>query len=107
MKRLTNELLKNLVEEASKNQEGEVASYIPELTKVDTETCAIAIQPIGGETLVYSNKPIGPVTLQSAAKLVPLIGLLEEIGPEKVFEWVLVASDLLRNDTEPYGSFVP
>ncbi len=87
---LTVDLLKQLVETAEKNQEGHTADYIPELTNVDDNLTALAVQPIKGEPLIYSNMPLPRVTLQSTSKLIPLIGLLEEYGPEQVFEWVRV-----------------
>lgn len=87
---LTENLLKTLVTQAEKNQEGDTANYIPELANVNKDLTAIAVSPVGGEMLMYSNAPLQPVTLQSTAKLIPLIGLLEEFGEEKLFEWVKV-----------------
>jgi glutaminase len=88
--RLTNDLLETLVHHAEKNQDGDTANYIPELANVNKELTAIAVTPLGGETMLYSNAQLQPVTLQSTAKLIPLIGLLEEFGEEKLFEWVKV-----------------
>jgi glutaminase len=87
---ITVELLKQLVETAEKNQDGHSANYIPELTNVDNNLTAIAVHPLGGEPVMYSNIPLPRITLQSTSKLIPLIGLLEEYGPEQVFEWVRV-----------------
>ena len=87
---LTTALLKTLVTQAEKNQEGDTANYIPELANVNKELTAIAVSPLGGKTLMHSNAPLQPVTLQSTAKLIPLIGLLEEYGEEKLFDWVKV-----------------
>ena len=87
---LTVNLLKSLVTEAEKNQDGETANYIPELANVNKDLTAIAVSPLGGKSIMYSNAPLHPVTLQSTAKLIPLIGLLEEFGAEKLFEWVKV-----------------
>ncbi|KTC80656.1 glutaminase A [Legionella cherrii] len=86
---LTINLLEDLVHTAEVNQEGKTADYIPELANVNQDLTAIAVQPIGGQLLSYSNSPLSPVTLQSTAKMIPLIGLLEEYG-ERVFEWVKV-----------------
>lgn len=83
-------LLKALVIEACKNQEGKTANYIPELANVDPNITAIAVQPLNEPLIQYSNTVIDAFTLQSTAKMVPLIGLLEEQGPEKLFEWVKV-----------------
>ncbi len=88
--KLTKELLVQLVTHAEKNKEGTVANYIPELANVDEKITAIAISTLKGTTLTHSNRPLEPVTLQSTAKLIPLIGLLEEFGAEKLFEWVKV-----------------
>lgn len=87
---ITLDLLKKLVELAEKNENGQTANYIPELANVDDRLTAIAIHPLGGKPLTYSNQPAPRITLQSTSKVVPLIGLLEEYGPEQVFEWVRV-----------------
>jgi glutaminase len=86
----TIELLKTLVHAAEQNQDGRTANYIPELANVNQELTAIAVQPLAGTVLSYSNHPLHPVTLQSTSKLIPLIGLLEEFGAEQLFEWVKV-----------------
>ncbi len=89
-KLLTINLLEQLVHDAELNQEGKTADYIPELANVNQDLTAIAVQPLGGNSLSFSNAPVHPVTLQSTAKLIPLIGLLEEFGDEHLFEWVKV-----------------
>ena len=83
-------LLKSIVHEAAKNTNGSVAAYIPELATVDPQVTAIAVSPLQGKTAHFSNVPARPVTLQSTAKLIPLIGLLEEVGFNKLYEWVKV-----------------
>lgn len=83
-------LLEQLVREAELNQDGRIASYIPELANVDHDMTAIAVKPIGQETIVYANGPITPITLQSTSKLIPLIGLIELYGVAKVLTWVKV-----------------
>ncbi|ARB93128.1 glutaminase A [Legionella longbeachae] len=88
-KLLTLSLLEDLVRLAELNQEGKTADYIPELANVNQELTAIAVQPIGKESVSYSNSTLFPITLQSTAKMIPLIGLLEEYG-EELFEWVKV-----------------
>jgi glutaminase len=87
---LTEALLQQLVQDAEKNTDGKTANYIPELANVNPEITAIAVQPLGEKSVMHSNTPLQKVTLQSTAKLIPLIGLLEELGPSKVFEWVKV-----------------
>lgn len=90
LKTLNKALLKTLVTHAEKNQDGDTANYIPELANVNQEITAIAVRPVGGETEMYSNFPVQLVTLQSTAKMIPLIGLLEEYGADRLFEWVKV-----------------
>lgn len=89
-KLLTLNLLENLVHVAELNYEGKTANYIPELANVNQELTAIAVQPLGSAPLSYSNHPLHPVTLQSTAKMITLIGLLEEFGDKQLFEWVKV-----------------
>lgn len=89
-KSLTINLLQELAQAAELNKEGKTADYIPELANVNHELTAIAVHPIGEPVLSYSNSPLHPVTLQSTAKMIPLIGLLEEFGEEQLFEWVKV-----------------
>ena len=89
-KSLTINLLQELAQAAELNKEGKTADYIPELANVNQELTAIAVQPIGEPALSYSNSSLHPVTLQSTAKMIPLIGLLEEFGEEQLFEWVKV-----------------
>lgn len=91
IKNLDIQLLKQLVTEAEKNNEGESANYIPELANINKNMTAIAVRSLKDtENLSYSNADIQPITLQSTGKLIPLIGLLEEFGSEHVFEWVKV-----------------
>ena len=89
-KLLTIDLLEELVHTAELNQEGKIADYIPELTNVNQELTAISVQQLGENPLSYSNNLLHPVTLQSTAKLIVLIGLLEEFGDEQLFKWVKV-----------------
>ena len=83
-------LLEQLVTDSLNNQEGHVANYIPELANINPELTAIAVKPIGKKTLVYTNGEPCAVTLQSTAKLIPLIGLLETYGASEVLKWVKV-----------------
>ena len=87
---LTTNLLKALVNHAEKNQEGDTAKYIPELANINKEITAIAVNALGKKSMMYSNAPPQLITLQSTAKMIPLIGLLEERGSEQLFEWVKV-----------------
>lgn len=90
MDKLNQDLLKKIVLDAQKNQDGQVASYIPELANVDESFTGIGVFRLGSEPLFFANCEPMPLTLQSTAKLVPLIGLLEEVGFEKLYEWVKV-----------------
>ena len=90
IKTLNAKLLKTIVTNAEKNHDGDTANYIPELANVNKEITAIAVNPLGGDMVMHSNEPLPLVTLQSTGKMIPLIGLLEECGPEQLFEWVKV-----------------
>jgi glutaminase len=88
--RITVDLLKQLVSKAELSQEGDTANYIPELANVNKDLTAIAVYPLQGEQVSYSNDTLAPVTLQSTGKMIPLIGLLEDFGAEQLFKWVKV-----------------
>lgn len=69
---------------------GQAAQYIPELSEQDPEqTCAV-IRTTDDRTFYAGDNIHEKFTLQSTAKLVLLIGMLEEFGPEQVFKWVMV-----------------
>jgi glutaminase len=87
---LDTQLLQRIVEHAQTCLDGDTANYIPELANVDKELTALAVSTIDGQLLSYSNIPSPPITLQSTSKLIPLIGLLEEMGMEQVLQWVKV-----------------
>ena len=88
MAKITQASLKKIADSATKTTIGHTANYIPELTNVPADLMAISVQSIGDKPVHYRNMDYEPITLQSASKLIPLIGLLEEVGPEKVFTWV-------------------
>ena len=71
---------------------GSPATYIPELASVDLEATSAAIVTVDGEVITAGDGH--RFTMQSSAKLVLLAGLLEERGPEAVFD---------RVGTEPSG----
>lgn len=93
--KLTTRLLKKIITIAEQNSEGTTADYIPELTKIDDDLTAIGVKIPQQKAIIASNQVLPAITLQSTSKLIPLIGLLEEFGPDNVFEWVRV---------EPSGS---
>jgi len=88
--KITVDLLKNIVNIAAICCDGDTANYIPELANVDKDLTALAVQELNGNTCHYANREYLPTTLQSTAKLIPLIGLLEEYGVEQVLDWVKV-----------------
>ncbi len=90
MSNITTVKLKKLLALAEKNTLGTTANYIPELDNIPTDLLAITVQEIGQKPVTVSNMASPKLTLQSTSKLIPLIALLEEKGPEKVFSWVKV-----------------
>ena len=83
-------VLEDAIASAQSNHEGVVASYIPELACVSADITSVTVCTIKGACLSAGNHQQEKFTLQSAAKLVVLIGLLEERGPEDVYSWVRV-----------------
>jgi glutaminase len=90
MKQTLQQVLDEAVLLARENQEGRVADYIPELASVNQEELALSIRTLDGEFYSAGDSLDHGVTLQSTAKLVLLIGMLEEFGAEQVFSWVRV-----------------
>lgn len=80
-------VLDQAIAQARHNTEGHVASYIPELANVPEEVTAVAVRLSNGQQYVAGDAD-HVFTLQSVAKLVVLIGLLEEFGKQNVFSWV-------------------
>jgi len=89
-KKQIKEAIVKAVETVSNNNEGAVANYIPELASVDPELTQVSVRFADGSVLSSGDTTHFPFTLQSTAKLVVLIGLLEDFGPEQVFSWVRV-----------------
>lgn len=77
-----------VVEKARRNRQGTPADYIPELASVPLELTSAAVRFTSGDCLVAGDTDVHQLTFQSSAKLLPLIGLLEERGPVEVFEIV-------------------
>ena len=73
---------------ARRNSEGAAASYIPELACVPLEVTCAAITLCTGAVIESGDRGVAPFTFQSSAKLLLLIGLLEERGPVEVFRIV-------------------
>lgn len=82
-------VLEQAVAMARPLKEGRLAAYIPELTEICPDITAISIMLTNGDYYVSGDvHEARYVTLQSTAKLIPLIGLLEEFGANEVFKWV-------------------
>ncbi len=77
-------ILAAAVEKSRRNREGEPANYIPELATAPLEQTSAALQLTDG-TRLSAGDPSHDFTFQSSAKLLTLIGLLEERGPVEVF----------------------
>ncbi len=76
------------VEKARRNAEGAPADYIPELARVPLERTSAAVLLTSGARVVAGDAMTHEFTFQSSAKLLTLIGLLEERGPVEVFSVV-------------------
>lgn len=64
---------------------GEVATYIPELGKVDPNQLGICIYPLNGKKICLGDYD-KRFTIQSVSKTIMLVAALEIFGPDKVFE---------------------
>lgn len=84
------EIMDEAVVIASQNREGALANYIPELASAPDDMAAIAVTLNDGTCLTSGNYLNQKITLQSTAKLVVLIGMLEEMGIAEVMKWVKV-----------------
>jgi glutaminase len=82
------EVLDYAVDKSRRNREGEPASYIPDLAQVPLERTSAAITLAQGGSLSAGDALSHRFTFQSSAKLLTLIGLLEERGPVEVFNIV-------------------
>lgn len=69
---------------------GQVANYIPELANQDPDATKAAIMTTDGHVYAVGDDLNRRFTLQSVSKLVVLIGLLEDLGPEAVYKRVRV-----------------
>jgi len=81
-------VLDEAVHEARLLKEGKPADYIPELANVDADRVSSAIMLSDGTLFSSGDTNAHYFTLQSVAKLITLIGLLEEFGEEKLFSWI-------------------
>ena len=67
---------------------GTVADYIPELANISPDLTHIVVATPEGNKVQAGNAANELISLQSTAKLIVLIGLLEEFGEQQVFSWV-------------------
>ena len=79
--------LNEAVEESLTITGGEPANYIPELANSDANVVGAAVHLSDG-TEIVAGETSTEFTLQSVAKLIVLIGLMEEYGEEKIFSWI-------------------
>lgn len=79
--------LEAAVQEARAENGGAPADYIPELQRVAWDALSAAVITNDG-SVVRAGDADHRFTLQSSAKLVVLIGLLSELGPDRVFRSV-------------------
>lgn len=79
--------LETAVKESSLILDGAVANYIPELANADVGVVGAAIHLSDGTEIVAGDIK-QEFTLQSVAKLIVLIGLMEEYGEDKIFSWI-------------------
>jgi glutaminase len=80
--------LEDAVEEARQLEGGQVANYIPELANVDTSMLSTSLILADGTQISAGDAQEHAFTLQSVAKLIVLIGLMEEYGEHKIFSWI-------------------
>ncbi|HTR70154.1 MAG TPA: glutaminase A [Mycobacteriales bacterium] len=87
------QMLQSIWAEASRRDEGEVATYIPELAKADPSTFGLALATLDGR--VYSAGPPETFTIQSVSKPFVYALALADQGVDHV---------LARIGTEPTGN---
>lgn len=73
---------------ARANHEGAPATYAEELARAPLEATSAAIVLPSGDCLTAGDAATHRFTLQSTAKLITLIALLEELGEQRVFSVV-------------------
>lgn len=81
-------VLHDAVQLARANEEGELASYIPELAAMPPELTSAAIMLCDGTRFVAGDHAQHRFTMQSVAKVLLLAGFLEELGEQKIFSWL-------------------
>ena len=109
------QIVQDAYEEAKKViPEGHVATYIPELGKVDPNQLGICIYRMNGEKICIGDAQVR-FTMQSVSKILSLCVALELLGPDEVFKVVgaepsgeafnsIVELDL--NSNRPYNPLI-
>lgn len=81
-------ILQKTLKEARALNEGIVADYIPELAQADPDKVSASIVLADGTQINAGDVTSHVFSMQSVAKLIVLIGLMEEYGEEKIFSWI-------------------
>ncbi|MEG2338972.1 MAG: glutaminase, partial [Clostridium sp.] len=85
-----NNLLSNIIESNRQiTLEGEVANYIPELSKANKSHLGIYVSSVSGEEY-YAGDYMQYFTLQSISKVITLMLAMVDNGKDKVFSVVNV-----------------
>ncbi|MDO5716019.1 MAG: glutaminase A [Tissierellia bacterium] len=87
---LSQEEIKKRLQEAihrTKSNQGEIATYIPELATVDPDNFGMALIRVNGEEYIFGDETIR-FSMQSISKVISLILALMDQGLEKVYEKV-------------------
>lgn len=76
------------VRKARRNDAGQPADYIPQLARVPVDATSAGVRLGDGTLILAGDVETHRFSFQSSAKLVVLLGLLEERGPVEVFTTV-------------------
>jgi glutaminase len=82
------QVLVGAVEHARACNDGQPADYIPELASADVQKTSAAVSLVGSNCILAGDADTHRFSLQSAAKLILLAGLLEDRGSDFIFSHV-------------------